>query len=117
MKKAALLLPLIVSAMISCNNANNESTNTKKSDSTSVVTTEPAKDATPPAPPMDSATMMKKMQEYGTPGEMHKMLAASNGKWDAEISSWMDPAKPPTVSKGMAENKMIMNGLYQSTAF
>jgi len=116
MKKTTLLLPLLVAGMLSCNNTPTENNNPPKADSTPVAA-EPAKEKAPPPPSMDSATMMKKMQEYGTPGEMHKMLAAATGTWDAEVTSWMDPAKPPTKSKATSVNKMIMNGLYQQSTF
>ncbi len=62
---------------------------------------------------MDSAAMMKAWQNYMTPGEMHKMLAKSSGLWNGEVTIWMMPGAPPQKSKSTAENKMIMNGLYQ----
>ncbi|WP_374463569.1 hypothetical protein [Chryseobacterium sp.] len=34
--------------------------------------------------PVDSATAMKAWMEYSTPGEMHKMLAKSDGIWTGE---------------------------------
>jgi hypothetical protein len=114
MKRTALLLPLIVATMISCNNTSNEN-NTPASDSAAVAAA-PAKEEAPP-PPLDSATKMKKMIEYGTPGDMHKMLAESNGKWAADVSSWDAADKPPTKFAGVAENKMIMNSLYQQSTF
>ncbi len=116
MKKTALLLPLLVAGMLSCNNTTTENNNPPKADSTPVAA-EPAKE-TPPPPARDSATMMKKMQEFATPGEMHKMLAAGSGKWDVEVTTWdMDPSKPPSKSKATSESKMIMNGLYQVSSF
>ena len=113
MNKSAILFPLLVATMISCNNTtNNGTTNTKKADSPAVAAA-PVKETTPPPPPMDSATMMKNWQEYMTPGDMHKMLASYDGKWSGEITMWMDPSKPPTKNTCTSENKMIMGGHYQ----
>ena len=57
---------------------------------------------------------MKAWQDYMTPGEVHKMLAADNGTWNEDITMWMDPAKP-TKSTATAENKMILGGRYQQS--
>jgi hypothetical protein len=57
--------------------------------------------------------MMKNWQEYMTPGDMHKMLAKSDGEWNGEVTMWMYPGAPEEKSKTTAVNKMIMNGLYQ----
>jgi hypothetical protein len=61
----------------------------------------------------DQAAMMKKWMEYMTPGDMHKMLASFNGKWEGEVTMWMDPSAPPTKSKTTATNTMIVGGRYQ----
>jgi hypothetical protein len=58
---------------------------------------------------------MKAWQNFMTPGEVHKMLASSNGIWDEEITMWMAPGAPPEKAKAKAENKMILNGLYQQS--
>ena len=65
--------------------------------------------------PMDSASMMKALQDYMTPGEVHKMLAKSNGTWNEDVTTWMDPSKPPIKSKATAVNKMILGGRYQQS--
>jgi Protein of unknown function (DUF1579) len=112
MKHAAILL--LLTAMIGCNNATETKTEDKsKTDTTK--TTVAAKPAETPAPPMDSATMMKKMMEYGTPGEMHKMLASSDGKWTTDITMWISPTAPPQKSTGTCENKMVLGGRYQQS--
>ncbi len=61
----------------------------------------------------DSDAMMKAWQAFMTPGNEHKMLAASTGTWNEEITMWMAPGAPPEKNTSTAENKMIMNGLYQ----
>lgn len=63
----------------------------------------------------DQEKAMKAWQSYMTPGEPHMMLAKSSGTWNEEVTSWMAPGAPPEKSKSVAENKMIMNGLYQQS--
>ncbi|HXH17759.1 MAG TPA: DUF1579 domain-containing protein, partial [Chitinophagales bacterium] len=65
------------------------------------------------APPMDSAAMMKAWQEYATPGEMHAMLAKSDGVWNADVTMWMNPDAPPAKSTATVTNRMILGGRYQ----
>ena len=57
---------------------------------------------------------MKAWQDYMTPGDVHKMLASSDGTWNEDITMWMDPANP-TKSTATAENKMILGGRYQQS--
>jgi Protein of unknown function (DUF1579) len=56
---------------------------------------------------------MKAWQDYMTPGEVHKMMAAANGEWNGAVTMWMDPKAPPTQSTGTVTNEMIMGGRYQ----
>ena len=58
----------------------------------------------------------KAWMEYMTPGEIHKMLASSQGDWKAQVTLWMQPGAPPTINTATAKNEMIMGGRYlQST--
>ena len=66
---------------------------------------------------VDSATAMKAWMDYATPGEPHKMMAASDGTWEGETTSWMAMGAPPSISKSTSVNKMIMDGRYQVTEF
>lgn len=71
-------------------------------------------EVTQPDVPMDSAAEAKAWEEYMTPNEMHKMLAAGDGKWDGEEMTWMAADAPATgPHKITAEYKMIMGGRYQ----
>lgn len=65
----------------------------------------------------DQAAMMKAWTDFKTPGEMHKMLASWNGVWNADVSSWMDPSAPPIKSTATVENKMVLDGLYQTSHY
>jgi hypothetical protein len=62
--------------------------------------------------PEQMADLMKKMQEYATPGEHHKHLDAMAGNWDVLVRWWMSPDAPPTESKGTSEFKWIFDGRY-----
>ncbi len=55
---------------------------------------------------VDSATQMQKMMEYGTPGEMHKLLESWNGTWSGEMLMWQGEGAPPQKSPATAVNSM-----------
>jgi hypothetical protein len=59
--------------------------------------------------------MMKRWQDYATPGDMQALLAKSEGNWDAEISMWMAPGQEPVKNMATAEVKMILGGRYQES--
>lgn len=107
MKRLTLTICAAVFLFYACNNekktdeANNASTETKPKDEAWVV--------------VDSATMMAKMMEYGTPGAMHQMLASWNGTWAGETTMWDYEGATPQKSTGTAVNEMIMGGKYQKT--
>jgi hypothetical protein len=105
------MLALVV---VACNDSATNSA-APGSDTAATKTDTPSTAATPPPPPMDSAAMAKAMMDYATIGEPHKMLAAANGKWDAEVSTWMDPSKPPMTNKATSVNTMILGGRYQQS--
>lgn len=63
----------------------------------------------------EQAAMMKKWEAYMTPGDVHAMIAKSNGEWNEDITMWMDPSGPPQKSKATATNTMIMGGRYQQS--
>lgn len=100
-------------AFFSCGNAEKDhDTNTApKSDSSAITTTEP--EVTPDAP-MDSAAMMKAWIDYSTPGEMQKWLAAQDGKWKGEMTSY-EGGKAGAKEELTQENKMVMGGRYQES--
>ena len=115
MKKLNILVAASLLTLTACNNAGKtEETPSHVKDSV----TAPAQEAPVAEAPLDSATMQKNWQEYMTPGEMHKWMASTDGKWDAEMSFWSGPdqsAGPP--SKASFENKMIMGGRYQESVY
>jgi hypothetical protein len=107
---------MIALAIAGCNDApttdsaaKGDSATATKSDTTATAATDA------PAPPLDSAAMMKAWGEYMTPGEQHKMLAAQNGKWEGKVTMWMAPGAPPSESKSTTVNQMILGGRYQES--
>ncbi|MEO6542149.1 MAG: DUF1579 domain-containing protein [Ferruginibacter sp.] len=101
------------SAMLLLAACNNTETKDNKADSTTTTTTEVKTEEA--WVPVDSATMMKAMMDYGTPGEMHKMLASWNGTWNGETTMWESEGAAPKKSTGTAVNTMIYDGKYQSS--
>jgi len=63
--------------------------------------------------PVDSATANKAWMDFATPGEMHKMLAKSDGVWTGANTTWMENGGKPITSTSEAANKMIFDGRYQ----
>lgn len=110
MKKIAITF-CAVSLFFACKS---DTKDAAKTDSTSATATTPASEEWVP---VDSATAMRTMMEYGTPGKEQAMLAKSAGTWNAETTMWMAPDAPPMVSKGTATTKMIMGGRYQQMIF
>lgn len=65
--------------------------------------------------PVDSATAAKAWMEYATPGDMHKMLAKSDGVWIGDNTMWMEEGGKPMKSTSECTNKMIFGGRYQES--
>lgn len=112
MKKTMLTACSAMLLLIACNNSETKE-NKNDSTSTTVSTTESKTDEA--WVPVDSATMMKNMIEYGTPGDMHKMLASWNGTWNGETTMWEYEGAAPQKSTGTAVNSMMYDGRYQSS--
>jgi hypothetical protein len=64
-----------------------------------------------------SEAEMKAWMEYMTPGDMHKLLAQSEGEWITEGKMWMDPKGDPAISIGECTYKMVLGGRYQESLF
>ncbi|TKC12849.1 DUF1579 domain-containing protein [Pedobacter polaris] len=65
--------------------------------------------------PIDTAAMNKAWAAYMTPGDVHKMLAKADGKWDAEITFYM--GGDTSVNKAVCETEMILGGRYQQSSY
>jgi Protein of unknown function (DUF1579) len=114
MKKITLTICAATVLLIACNSSE---TKEAKNDtaSTGTATTETKKDEA--WVPVDSATMMKAMMEYGTPGPMHQMMASWNGTWTGETTHWEYEGAAPKKSSATAVYSMIMGGKYQVNKF
>jgi len=58
---------------------------------------------------------MQKWTAYMTPGDMHQMLAKTDGTWNEDMTMWQDPKAPPQKMTATCENKMVMGGRYQES--
>jgi len=61
---------------------------------------------------IDMQKVMEIYKKAGTPGEPHKRLAKLEGSWVTKTAGWMEPDKPPVVSTGTCEQKLILDGHY-----
>ncbi len=91
----------------------------KETDKVKEKAKETVKDAGHGAQPGDPAgmdpkmmEMMKKMEEAGTPGEMHKLLGEQVGEWDYVTTFRMDPSQPEGSGKGHAKFRSLYDGRY-----
>jgi len=58
----------------------------------------------------DQAEMMKKWQEYMTPGPVHQQFAKMAGNWKATVTNFMDGQE--AKSEATAKYEMILGGRY-----
>jgi hypothetical protein len=61
----------------------------------------------------DQAEMMKRWQEYMTPGPEHEAFARMVGTWNVESKVWMNgPGTEPSITPGTAGYSLAMDGRY-----
>src|SRR5689334_19178030 len=83
---------LLLFGVSSCKDSSKETKDEMMpSDSIAAATHE---EKTAEAAPPDSAAMAKAWADYMTPGDMHRWLAAADGKWTAEVRSCQYPGGP-----------------------
>ncbi len=109
MKKFILTTCSVMLLLLACNN------NEAKTETESTTDAAPEVKKEEVWVPIDSATMMKAMMDYGTLGKMHEMMASWNGTWNAETTIWEYEGASPQKSSGTAVNSMILGGRYQSS--
>lgn len=62
--------------------------------------------------------MMKRWEEFMTPGDSHKNFEQFVGTWDVEAKVWINgPKGEPSVSKGSAEYKLALGGRFLQQEF
>lgn len=70
-----------------------------------------------PAPQMSPEDMMAKMTELAQPGPGHARLEPMVGEFDVVGTFWMDPAAPPTQTRGRSTTKWILGGRFLHQSF
>ena len=63
----------------------------------------------------DQGEMMKKWQEYMTPGQNHQILAKMAGDWKAEVTSYQGGQE--MKAEGTAKYEMILGGRYLKSSY
>lgn len=81
--------------------------------SASLVSAQADQDANKPQMSKEEMATMKAWEAYATPGAEQKQLAMDNGQWDGATTLWMAPDAPPSQTKMVCINTMIMGGRYQ----
>ena len=61
--------------------------------------------------------LMKKAEAACTPGPAHQALEPLVGNWNAEVKMWMDPAAPPTITRGTAKSTWTLKGRFVQQEF
>ena len=74
-----------------------------------VATPASAQQGAPEMTPEQKAEMDAYMKA-GTPGEPHRLLAASAGTYDVKVRSWQDPGAPPMEETGTAVRTVDLDG-------
>jgi hypothetical protein len=117
MKRITLTICAAAFLFAACNNESKTDTtvtDTNKTASASSPETAPEEPYVAP----DSAAMMKAWMENATPGDMHKVMASTDGTWECDVTHWMTAGAPPSpASKSTASYKTVLNGLYQEGVF
>ena len=67
--------------------------------------------------PMDEKAAMEAMAKAATPGDAHKKLEPLVGTFDAKVTMWMDPSKPPQESAGTAQTSWVLGNRFLETKY
>lgn len=96
--------------LFACKSSDKKTEEAKPEDTkvAAAATTEPSAD-------IPDSVKQKNWQSYMTPGKEHQMLASWDGTWTGQVTSWMSPGTPPSMSTMTSVNKMIMGGRYQQS--
>ena len=118
MKTRIILISALMTAFAACNNADDRRTaDTPAAPATVAANTEPTQtvssEGTLHTVLPDSATVVANM----TPGEKHKELAVSEGRWATEMIFWEYDGAKPAISRGTCDIKMVLGGRYQQSIY
>jgi len=59
-----------------------------------------------------TAEQIARMRERSAAGPEHEVLARMAGDWDLALRYWMEPGGQPVMTRGTAENRMILGGRF-----
>jgi hypothetical protein len=59
-----------------------------------------------------TAEQVARMRAMSAAGAEHEVLAKMAGRWDQETRYWSQPGGEPVVTRGTAENRMILGGRF-----
>ncbi|MFB9078044.1 DUF1579 domain-containing protein [Flavobacterium procerum] len=110
MKKITTTLAFVMLCFISCKK--DVKTEDTAAETDSIKTEEPVVEE-----PVDSAAQAKAWQEYATPGNEHKLMAAETGTWNCDMTFWYEPNAKPEKASSVANVKMILGGRYQEANY
>ena len=74
-------------------------------------------DASQDGMPPEMAAMMAAWEKASVVTEHHKALEPFVGTFDAEMTMWMAPGMPPTVSTGTMHNNWILGGRFVEQSY
>ena len=60
----------------------------------------------------DQQKAMEVYMKAGAVNENHEFLKKYAGAWDCQVKGWTTPGQPPTVSIGVFQGEMILDGRY-----
>ena len=109
MKRITLTLCAATMLLFACNSGGSD--DKTKTDSTGSTNQEVKKEGA--WVPVDSATMMKAMMDYGKIGPMQQMMASWNGTWSGDMTMWDHEGATPNKMTGTAVYSMALGGHYQ----
>src|SRR5262245_7663942 len=71
----------------------------------------------PAKPAMDEKAAMEAMAKAATPGDGQKKLDPLVGTFDAKVTMWADPSKPPQESTGTSETSWVLGNRFLETKY
>jgi len=63
-------------------------------------------------PDAEQQKAMEIFMKMGAVTENHEFLKKYAGNWDCQVKGWMAPGQPPTISPGVFQGEMILDGRY-----
>lgn len=61
--------------------------------------------------------MMENWKLAATPGSEHEFFKKLAGKWSTNATFWKDPSAKPEITKGIADNRLVLGGRFLQQSF